>query len=225
MWDWQRERRDPPNPGAPPAPPHTCSAAPPLSIHWLGPPPIRRAPGARPKRRLLVPGPPQQCHSARIPAVDCAVRCPSALYRRGAARRGLGADYALTESAAGPLALRVGRRPRLRPWPHGECPPGHPASRQLEVVWGRREPGRLCARLCEGSKGRGAPCLASRLHLRPDLDPRGGVSVAPSPSQRSPEPAPLGDFGHRWRGGGKAGSKLAFRVVAAGVRGVGTVVG
>jgi hypothetical protein len=34
--------------GGVPAPPHTCTAAPPPPIHWLDRPPVRRAPAARP---------------------------------------------------------------------------------------------------------------------------------------------------------------------------------
>lgn len=96
----------------------------------------------------------------------CAARPPALpLPARGRPAR-LWADHAPPAPAAGPAALPAGGRPRLRPPPRGECPPGHPESWQLGVEWGRRETGCGCARRGEGRQGwtRGE---WSRAHLVP----------------------------------------------------------
>lgn len=88
----RREPGDSPVSGCP-SPAHTCAAAPPLPVHWLGPPPVRRAPGSRPQPRIV---------SLSAGAAATAPLCraprrrprgaPPARGRRGAAGHGPWAD-------------------------------------------------------------------------------------------------------------------------------------
>lgn len=72
-------------------------------------------------------------------------------------RARLSADHAPAAPAAGPPAVPAGGRPRLRPPPRGECPPGPPEAWQLGAGWGRRrrETRCWCGRRCAGREGTG----------------------------------------------------------------------
>lgn len=155
----------PHSPGTPPAPPTPALRPRPWRSIGCTRSPSDEPPGGpapSPELRLLALGPPPRSHSAQLPALDRAVRSPPAHYRRGASQRGLRADHAPAEPAAGPPALPAGRRPCLRPPPRGKCPPGHPESRRLGVEWGRREFSLLRARLCKGNKSSEHPVLPPR---------------------------------------------------------------